>query len=75
MYSFEVHSNESACRKKVHLGLEQVNYTTNEKELLAIVECLKKSQGILFGYEIEVFLDHKNLVYAATLSESQRVIL
>ena len=33
----------------------QHNYTTNEKELLAIVECLKKSQGILFGYEIEVF--------------------
>ena len=24
MHSFEVHSNESACRKKVHLGLEQV---------------------------------------------------
>ena len=25
MHSFEVHSNESACRKKVRLGLEQVN--------------------------------------------------
>ena len=24
MHSFEVHSDESACRKKVHLGLEQV---------------------------------------------------
>ena len=24
MHSFEVHSNESACRKKVRLGLEQV---------------------------------------------------
>ena len=24
MHSFEVHSNESACRKKVCLGLEQV---------------------------------------------------
>ena len=74
MYSFEVHSNESACRKKVHLGLEQVNYTTNEKELLAIVECLKKFRGIVFGYEINVFSDHNNLVYAATLSESQRLM-
>ena len=26
MHSFEVHSNESACRKKVRLGLEQVPY-------------------------------------------------
>ena len=26
MHSFEVHSNESACRKKVRLGLEQVLY-------------------------------------------------
>ena len=25
MHSFEVHSNESACRKKVRLGLEQVH--------------------------------------------------
>ena len=44
------------------------NYTTTEKELLAIVECLKQFQGIIFGYEINVFLDHKNMVYAATLS-------
>ena len=26
MHSFEVHSNKSACRKKVRLGLEQVLY-------------------------------------------------
>jgi hypothetical protein len=38
------------------------------------VECLKQFQGILFGYEIDMFSDHKNLVYAATLSESQRVM-
>ena len=27
-HSFEVHSNESACRKQVRLGLEQVKYYT-----------------------------------------------
>ena len=26
MHSFEVHSNESACRKSGRLGLEQVQY-------------------------------------------------
>ena len=44
------------------------NYTTTEKELLAIVECLKKSRGIILGYEIYILSDNKNLVYAATLS-------
>ena len=52
----------------------QRNYTTTEKELLAIVECLNQFRGILFGYEINVFSDHNNLVYAATLSEQQRVM-
>ena len=50
------------------------NYTTTKNELLSIVECLKQIWGILFGYEINLFLDLKNLVYAVTLSESQRVI-
>ena len=45
-----------------------------EKELLSIVECLKQFKGILIGYEINVFSDHKNLVYEANLSQSQRVM-
>ena len=56
------------------LSKAQCNYTTTEKELLAIVECLKQFRGILFGYPIDVWSDHKNLVYAATLSEFQRVM-
>ena len=35
------------------------NYTTTEKEILTIVKCLKKSQGIIFGYEINLFSYHK----------------
>ena len=56
------------------LNKPQRNYTTDKKELLAIVECLKQFLGILFGYEINVFSKQKNLVYATTLSESQWVM-
>ena len=58
----------------IRLWKPQCNYTTTEKELFAIVECIRQFQGILFGYEINVFLYHNNLVYDATLSESQRVM-
>ena len=50
------------------------NYTTTEKELLAILEFLKQLRGIIFGYKINAFSYHKNLVYASTLSESRRLM-
>ena len=37
----------------------QLRYTTTEKELLSILECLKKLRVIFFGYEINLFLDNK----------------
>ena len=56
------------------LNKAQKNYTTTEKELLSIVECIKEFRNILFGYKIIVYSDHKNLVHAATISQSQRVM-
>ena len=35
---------------------------------------MKEFKNILFGYQIIVFSDHKNLVHAATVSQSQRVM-
>ena len=48
--------------------------TTTEKGIISTVECLEQFRGIIFGYEIKIFSDHKNLVYATTLSESKRVM-
>ena len=56
------------------LNSAQKNYTTTEKELLSIVECVKEFRNIIFGYPIKVYSDHKNLVNSATLSQSQRVM-
>ena len=41
------------------LSKTQRNYTTTEKELIVIVECINKFCGIIFGYEMNVFSYHK----------------
>ena len=62
MHSFEVHSNESACRKKVRLGLEQVftfffigriPFNVTQKLIYSIFVCLNN----------DFFVLHSSLLY------------
>ena len=52
------------------LQSNQMKYTTTEKELLAIILCLKEYEQILYGAKIEIYTDHKNLTFK-TLSIKQ----
>ena len=49
----------------------QCYYTMSDKEIILIV---KQFQGILFGYEINVYPYHKNFFYATNMSEYQIVM-
>ena len=49
------------CSKK--LSDTQKGYNTTEKELLAVVTCMKKYHDILYGGVINVHTDYKNLTF------------
>ena len=45
------------------LNPAQTRYTTTERELLYIVEVLKKFRNIILDQQIHVHTDHENLMY------------
>ena len=51
----------------------QTSCIVTKIELLAIVETLKEFKGMLWGQRIIVYTDHKNLIYNALGSTSNRV--
>ncbi len=51
----------------------QSKYTVTELELLAIVETLKDFNGMLWGQQINVYTDHKNLTREGLGLTSDRV--
>ncbi len=55
------------------LSKTQQKYSVTEIELLAIVETLKELKGMLWGQDIKVYTDHKNLTRGALGLTSDRV--
>ena len=57
MHSFEVHSNESACRKKVRLGLEQVSSKEGPKLPTVLLGAVLITSVIdaYEGIDVEIF--------------------
>eukprot|EP00804_Cyclotella_cryptica_P016667 CCRYP_001970-RA/>CCRYP_001970-RA protein AED:0.64 eAED:0.67 QI:0/0/0/1/0/0/2/0/214 len=55
------------------LSVTQQKYSVTEIEFLAIVETLKEFKGILWGQQIKVYTDDKNLIQDALGLTSDRV--
>ncbi len=55
------------------LSKMQQKYSVTEIELLAIVETLKEFKGMLWGQDIKVYTDHKNLTRDALGLTSDRL--
>ena len=52
------------------LNAAQKNYSVVEKEMLSIVHCLKEFRSMLYGTQLTIFTDHKNLTFR-TLNTQQ----
>ncbi|PNX96063.1 hypothetical protein L195_g019264 [Trifolium pratense] len=57
------------------LNENQINYTTTEKELLAVVYALEKFRPYLIGSKVIVFTDHSALKYLLTKGDSKPRLL
>ncbi len=55
------------------LSETQQKYSVTEIELLAVVVTLKEFKGMLWGQDIKVYTDHKNLTRDALALTSDRV--
>ncbi len=55
------------------LSKTQPKFSVTEIELLAIVETLKEFKGMMWGQDIKVYTDHKNLTRDALSLTSDRV--
>lgn len=49
----------------------QLNYGVGEKEMLSVVEALKEFRTMIFGYPIDVYVDHKNWTHDKTIRNSR----
>lgn len=49
----------------------QAKYTVSEKELLAIIEALKYFRTMVFMNRVNVFTDHKNILYDTDMASSR----
>lgn len=57
------------------LNKKQINYTTTEKELLAIVFALEKIHTYLIGSKVVIYTDHATLKYLFTKGDSKMRLL
>ena len=59
------------CYTSKTLVKSQINYTTTEKELLAVVYALEKFQPYILGSNIIIYTDHAALKYLLSKKETK----
>nr|KYP31702.1 Retrovirus-related Pol polyprotein from transposon 17.6 [Cajanus cajan] len=57
------------------LDVAQANYTTTEKELIAIVFALDKFRSYLLGSRVIVYTNHAALKYLLKKAESKPILI